>query len=400
MGGTYPRGAAVHNFDIGITERDGSVSVGAYDGLPDPAALGPFLVYSGGFYPIAVDMEFTGERDPSGNGSEGVYFLIGGTVRNLPPVGGRLGATGGENLGGIDADNNLSNNVRFGQASGDAFPVQVINSEEGQLFVSDLVDLEPAGNNGFYALDKNGRIYAEGDALEELDAASPPEGMNFSAQAVDLEIYRGRTVDLSNSRYSEDLIGTGAYILDDLGRIYTIGAAPPLNLSDLPILDPDSPFRYRDIEWMPNPAGTQFIGLGALRGDGLIFFAPFEDVETSDEIRDYIQWMNPFGALDRGFTFDIARGFELEIGDAPLYGKNPAGETVATSGRRVGVIMADGFGGLHTGGRSTRYVPAFGLTGPDIRTINGYTAIPYPLNIPYFGVDVIKDIEISPEVHR
>ncbi len=401
FGGTYPRGAAVHNFDIGITGKDGTiVASGVYDGFPDPAALGPFLVFAHEFYPIARDIEFSGERDPAGNGSEGVYFLIGSTLPGIAPVTGRLGATGGPNRGGIDTNNNPNGNIRFGEASGDAIPVRIDSGESGLEYEDSLVDIEPAGNRGFYALDKSGRIYAEGEALESLDTLSPPPGMNPEALAVDLEIYRGRMVDLSNSCYNADRIGRGAYILDALGGIYRVGDAPALNTTNLPALRTDSPIVYRDMEWIPNPQGTEFIGLGVLRGDGILFLALFEDVLWTPELQSYQQFLNPFGSAARGFSFDIARDFETEISDTPLYGKNEKGETVATQGRRVGIFMVDGFGGVHTGGRSTRFAPAFGVTGEDTRVIEGHYAVPYPVTIPYFGVDAIRDLEISPLIVR
>lgn len=401
FGGTYPRGAAVHNFDMGITGKDGAIiAPGVYDGLSDPAAMGPFLFLGHEFYPIARDIEFSGERDPAGNGSEGVYFLIGGTLPGLAPVSGRLGATGGPNRGGIDANNDPGDNLRFGEASGDAIPLRVNWSEYGLEYDDSLVDVEPAGNRGFYVLDKTGRIYAEGEALEWLDTLSPPPGMNPEAQAVDLEIYRGWTVDLSNSRYSADRIGRGAYILDALGGIHRVGDAPALNTTNLPALRADSPIVYRDMEWIPNPQGTEFIGLGVLRGDGILLLVPFEDVPWTPELASYQQFLNPLGSTASGFSFDIARGFEVEISDTPLYGKNEKGETVATQGRRVGIFMVDGFGGIHTGGRSTRYAPAFGATGGDMRVIDGHHAVPYPVTIPYFGVDAIRDLEIAPLIVR
>lgn len=399
VGGTYPRGAAVHNFDIGLTRKDGTtIEPGVYDGVPDPSALGPFLVFSSNFYPIARDIEFSGERDPAGNGSEGVYFLIGGSVNKIPPVSGRLGAVGGSNRGGIDADNNPANNLSFGGALGDPIAVEVSQGDHGLEFDAPLVDIEPAGNGGFYVLDQTGRIYAEGDALETLDTSSPPGDMNPNAPAVDMEIYRGRTVNLSNSRYSSDLIGQGAYILDRVGGIHRIGNAPLVTTQDLPVLSADSPIAYHDMEWIPNPAGTEFIGLGILRGDGIIFLVPFEDIEMTPAIQSYIQSLNPFGRLPSGFSIDLARSFAVEISDSPLYGKDSQGNTISTTGRRIGIFLVDGFGGIHTGGRSTRYTTAYGASGTDIRIINGFPAVPLPVNIPYFGEDVIRDLEIAPAI--
>ena len=60
LGGTYPRGNAVHNFDIGISGSNGAlVKPGVFDGKIDPDALGPFLFIDGQPIPIAKDMEFT-----------------------------------------------------------------------------------------------------------------------------------------------------------------------------------------------------------------------------------------------------------------------------------------------------------------------------------------------------
>ena len=397
IGGTYLRGAAVHNFDIGITGDDGNIAVeGVYDGWPDASALGPFLISGNIFYPIAQDIEFSGEREANGNGSEGVYFLIGGNLDSIPPVSGRLGATGG----GIDVNNNPADNIDFGGYTGDLIEVSIINDESGVTYSSPLVDIEPAGNNGFYVLGQDGRIYAEGDALEALDAVSPPSSMNTDAKAVDLEIYRGREIDISNSRYSRDLIGQGAYILDSFGVIYSLGDVPLIDVENLPVLPEDSPFMYHDIELIPDPNGTEFIGLGVLRGDGLIFFAPFEDVDVTDDIEEYMLYLNPFSQLSQGFSFDIARGFDVEISDYPIYGLNEHGENIKTSNRRIGVFMLDGFGGVHTGGRSTRYIPAFGVSGDEQRMIDGVFYVPYPANIPYFGVDIVKDMEIAPLIDR
>ncbi len=403
VGGSYPRGAAVHNFDIGISDQRGNLLVtGVFDGLPDPASLGPLLFINGVFYPIAQDMEFSGEIDPEGNGSEGIYFLLGGNIGGYPPVVGRLGAVGGPNRGGIDINNNTSDNLDFGTFSGDLIPVAPIANENSSVLSYDipLVDLEPAGNQGFYALDRSGRIYAEGTARETLDRRSLSLQLHSPVEAVDLEIFRGRRISLTNSRYSENLIGTGAYILDNQGAIHIIGNASALQASSLPPVTVDGVYSYREMEFIPNAEGTEFIGLGVLDGEGMISFVPFEDVSLTPELEEYIQFLNPFGRLPRGFTFDISRGFEVEISDEPIYGKNERGETITSRNRRVGIFMFDGFGGIHTGGRSTRFAPIFGAIGDDTRIINGYPAVPFMVSIPYFGADITRDLEIAPLVRR
>ncbi|MBN2328400.1 MAG: hypothetical protein JXR73_14740 [Candidatus Omnitrophica bacterium] len=401
IGGVYPRGKAVDNFDIGVSRIGGEIiEDSTLDGIVDAAALSPLLILDSGFYPIAKDMEFTGEIGSARNGSEGVYFLLGGNVDNLPPVMGRLGAVGGVNQGGIDADNDPSNNYSFNRFSGDWISIQKHAVDGKTIFNAPLVDIEPAGNNGFYVLNRSGRIYAEGDALESLDENSPPSGWNPESTAVDLEIYRGRQVDLGNSLHSADLIGRGAYILDRLGVIARIGDAPLVNTQNLPVISADSSIFYSDMEWLPDPSGGELIGLSVLRGDGILFFAPFLDVELTDEIQSYIQSLNPFGLQSYGFGFDIARDFEIEISDSPLYGVDEQGETITVTGRRIGLFIMDGFGGIHAGGQSTRYIPMYGVSGVGLRVIQGIPAAPMPVNIPYFGVDVVKDLEITPLINR
>ncbi len=394
-GGVYPSGTGILNFDIGISDENGNLVVtGVYDKKPDPAALPPRLIANSAYLPIAKDIEFSGESAPEGNGSEGFYMLIGGNTGDLPPVIGRLGALGGPNRGGIDVNNDPGDNLDFGAYRGDFIPIQYPDTP-GDPMRDLLVDLEPAGNQGFYVLDRTGRIYAEGTAREALDLESPPP-LNPDAEAVALVIYRGRRITLANSLYSLDPAGTGAYILDDLGEIYTLGDAPWLQTNDLPLLTPDSPFRYHDLELIPNPEGTQWIGLGVLRGDGIILFVPFGDVEMTEPLREYMANLNPFHDQTQGFTFDIARDFDVEIRDEPIYGKNERGETVASPGRKIGVFLLDGFGGVHTGGRSTRYTVRRKEEGHELRWINGLSYIPYPVKLPYFGVDVTQDLEIAP----
>jgi len=398
-GGVYPRGTAKHNFDIGISDYTGKlIEPGVYDGHPDPDALPPRLVFNDQYFPFAKDIEFTGERAPEGNGSEGFYLLIGGNTGFLPPVVGRLGATGGPNRGGIDINGNPGDDLDFGTYQGDFIPI-LYSGDSGESIPNFLVDLEPAGNDGFYVLDRTGRIYAEGTARESLELESPPP-MNPGAEAVALAIYRGRRISLDNSLYSRDLVGSGAYILDNLGEIHPIGQVPALRWADLPLLTPGSPFRYHDLEWIPNPEGTEWIGLGVLRGDGIIVFVLFTDVEPTEALQEYLNSLNPFQDRTRGFSFDIARDFEVEISDEPIYGKNEWGQTVASPGRRIGIFLLDGFGGIHSGGRSTRYTVRRKEESHDLRWINGLTYIPYPIQTPYFGVDVTQDLEIAPRVSR
>lgn len=403
LGGTYPRGNAVHNFDIGLSDQFGNFfAPGVFDGLPDPVALGPFLLIDGVPVPIAKDMEFTGERLPlnqGGNGSEGAYFLIGGNISVLAPVNPRLGATGGPNRGGIDMDNDPSNNINFGTFNGDIVPVLFLPpSVEFPIaeYLSPLVDIEPAGNSGFYVLSETGKIFAEGSALESLDT-STPVSMSPGVTAVGLKIFRGRAIDLSNSQFSLDLIGTGAYILDSEGVIHVVGNAPALNTQDAYVVPQRTEDEFQDIEMMPNAQGTEFIGVAVLTGEGSITFVPFSDVTVTPEIQAYVNSMSPFGLQGKGFPFNIARDLELEISNLPVYGLDSLGNTVVNTSTRVGVFIFDGYGATHTGGAATRYAAAFGVGD---RIINGIPAFPFPVNVPFFGVDVTKDAEIAFPVRR
>ena len=404
IGGTFPRGAAVHNFDIGITNAEGIlVDEETRDGIPDSDVLAPLLMIGGEAYPIAQDMEFSGEIDPDGNGSEGVYYLMGGSLGMfLPPVVTRLGATGGPNNGGIDINNNPNDNVNYRFYKGDSIPLLPI-FENGFVvsYLPTLIDLEPAGNDGFYVLDRYGNIYAEGSASALLEENSPSADFTENSIAVDLEIYRGRHITLTNSLYSRSLVGWGAYVLDNLGFIYVVGNAPALNSDFLPPIIMQDGMSYRDMELIPDAQGSQFIGLGIMRGDGIISFVPFADVEYTDEVEEYINSLFPFGKAQTGFSMDIARDFELEISETPIYGLDESGRTVPTSGRRVGIFLFDGFGGIHTGGQSTRYAPAYGdTTSDDIRIIDGFPAVPFPVNIPYYGTDSTRDVELAPRIQR
>jgi hypothetical protein len=399
IGGTFTAGSAVHNFDTGITDIDGTFhSSGVFDGLPDPLNFSPLLYLDSMFYPIVKDFEFSGEIVGDRNGSEGAYFLIGGNVGLIPPVSVRLGATGGSNNGGIDLNNDPSDNLNFGSFRGDYIPVITEEDENGIVFFDFLVDIEPAGNRGFYVLERSGKIFAEGDALESIELSTPPDGIY--ADAVDFEIYRGNTISLSNSCYSDDLIGTGAYILDSYGIIYPIGDVPSVDTTYLPLVNDLSTDYYYDLELIPDPTGAEWIGLGILRYDGIILFVPFDGFVINDEVERYIDSLNPFGEDGIGFSFDIARDFDVEISDSPLLGLDDNGNTTFTTYRRIGIFLLDGFGGIHTGGHSTRYVPGIGMDGEDIRIVDGRSFIPLPASIPYLGIDVVRDIELAPQVYR
>ncbi|MFB3785242.1 MAG: hypothetical protein ACE15F_02615 [bacterium] len=404
--GTYPRGAAVHNFDIGISNAEGHlVELGVFDGIVDPDALGPFLFVDGVPIPVGRDVEFTGQVADGGNGSEGAYFLIGGSIGSYPPVSPRLGAVGGPLHGGIDMDND-GNTINFGTFRSDIVPILFLptaNSPQGE-FLAPLIDIEPAGNNGYYVLAENGRIFAEGDALESLDTATPAT-LSPNSEAIAFKIWRGYDITPANSQYSTDLIGTGAYILDSRGMISVVGNAPALNTADMPVIpaDPGTGF-FQDLEFIPNAEGTRWIGLGVLMGDGLISIVPFSGSNAAD-FADYMATLTPFGALPAGFPINIARDFAVEISDNPVYKLDDAGNTVATTGRRVGILMMDGFGGMHTGGDSTRFAPAYlpyGVVVPGpVYVINGQNAIPFPVNPPYtFNVDISKAFEMSLPVKR
>ncbi|MEW6235227.1 MAG: hypothetical protein AB1656_07550 [Candidatus Omnitrophota bacterium] len=395
MGGTYTSGSAVHNFDIGGTIAGVLTDPGVFDGIPDPAAYCPYLFVDGLFYPIAKDAEFTGETlavAQGGNGSEGAYFLIGGNIGPYAPVNPRLGAVGGPNRGGIDWDNDPATNIDFGAFSSDIIPVLA----DGFTFDSPLVDIEPAGNNGFYVLASDGRIVAEGGALAALDTKV---ALQDGAKAVGLKIFRGRDINPANSQYSTDLIGTGAYVLDAKGVIYVVGNAPAVNAADVPVSPGEGVGKFYDIELMPNADGTQFIGLALLRADGIVLFAPFSDVTVTDAMKEQVKGITPFNKLGYGFPFDIARDLELEISASIVFGKDTTGKTVpiAAGARRVGMFMFDGFGGTHTGGASTRYAAAFGVGDYQIGEYNVY---PFPINPPYWTADVLQDAELSWPVMR
>ncbi len=428
LGGAFARGAAIHNFDIGLSVLDprdpfyGMVFArGIYDGLPDMEAFGPYLAFEIvdetqnidlDLFPIAQDMEFTGDILPSdqgGTGSEGIFFLIGGNIGPFAPVHGRLGASisrpdpdDGQSAfgGGIDTDNDPSNNIDFGNYRGDIVEVGYIPPEgdSPEEFVSQLVDVEPAGNDGFYVLNANGRIYAEGSANEDLDTQIQ---LADGVTAVDLEIYRGTeangtyswSMNLENSKYAADVTGVAAYVLDSAGVIHRVPeGAPAPSGADIPA---NHPFGYKDIEFVPSQEGDRMIGLGLLTGDGMIHFAPFEGEDT-DANAEFIASIGPFGLLEVGFPLDIARDFEVEIrgSDTPFYGLDSAGETIEFSEVRVGTFMSDGFGGLHVGGASTRFASA-PVEGGDW-VVDGDPSIPVAVNMPYIpNSDFIVDLELS-----
>ncbi len=403
FGGTYPRGMGIHNFDVGSWGSEGNFHYGEYDAIPDAGSMARFLYFENQLFPIAEDIEFTGEIDPEGNGSEGVYFLIGGNLHDVPPVLPRLGATGGPNHGGIDANNNPEDNKDYGGFTGDPFPVEFYwsgDSKDKPVFIYDLIDVEPAGNHGFYALDFDGRIYAEGDALEFVDLQSPPPDFRSNTFAVDMEIFRGREIDISNSLYAEDLIGTGAYILDNWGFIYSLGEVPVLQTEFLPVIPQTEDMNYYDIEFLPDPEGNEFIGLGVLRGDGMIQWVPFEDTDNPEQYEEYIRELNPLVLDHLGFPLDIARDFEVEISEDPLYGLDQQGNTIIYSGRRVGVFLFDGYGGVHHGGDTTLYTAHFTDETSKPYLIEGELAQPYRITIPYFGVDLLRDVELTLPVNR
>ena len=406
-GPLLPAGAAVFNFDIGVTDVKGNLIQKRdlrgnliLDYMPDPAAMGPVLGFQ-----YARDFEFSGQIAPSFNGSQGGYFLLAGNFGSLPPVVPLLGATGGPLGGGIDTDNNPANNKRFGSAQGDPILMPV------------LVDVEPEGNDGFYVLTWDGKIYAEGSAnpaLESLQSVLPAPpvvpGVYSPGVARDLEIFRGTgvsnyTVDSVDDRIAS---GTGAYVLNNLGVITKVGNAPDLDTSNL-ALSPDPAVEiYRDIEFVPNKAGTEYIGLGVMDGLGIVAFVPFKGATVGDfNIDDIVPFNRVQNYLGlRGLMFDIARDFEVEISSAGIIGmaRGPDGEAsaVISSGLRIGTFVQDGYGALHTGGQSTRFIPLWvsPLTPgarPDGR---GNFFVVSTLNLPYLDTDAYVDFVIAPRLFR
>ncbi len=408
LGGTYPRGGAIDNFDIGTSNDVGQLIPGSdLDGLIDPDALGPFLFIDGVPYPIARDVEFSGEVADGGNGSEGAYFLIGGSIGTAPPVSGRLGATGGENRGGIDI-NNDGNTINFGKFKSDIIAVMALPTDDGVgiKYFAQLVDLEPAGNDGFYVISENGQINAEGSASQSLETTVDLGG----AKAVSLKVFRGKTIAVTNSQFSSDLVGTGAYVLDSNGMVHKVGTAPDLdttNASIVPELTIGSlrsgGSLYKDLELVPNADGTEFIGVGVLAGDGMVQYIPFADVTVTAAILEHVKSIAPFGHLESGFPIDIARDLEVEVSDNPIYGLDESGNTVTISNRRVGTFMLDGFGGIHNGGAATRYGAAFLPESGAVTNyiVDGKPAVAVPVVGPYTGnIDTQIDIELAVPVNR
>ncbi|MFH1740301.1 MAG: cohesin domain-containing protein [bacterium] len=417
FGPAIPVGSAVFNFDVGITDAQGKLTQKrdrsgnlVVDYLPDPAAMGPNLSLT-----YVRDFEFSGQVTPSYNGSQGAYLLLKGnygsaTVGSLAPVIPLLGATGGALNGGIDLDNNPANNKRFGNASGDT------------ILTPTLVDLEPEGNDGFYVVTWDGKIYAEGSANPAIESlvsvlAAPPlmPGVYSPGVVRDLEIYRGTavtnyTVDSKTDRIST---GTGAYVLNNLGVITKVGDAPDLDTSNLALsFDPTLKI-YRDMEFIPNKQGTEYIGLGVMSGRGIITFVPFQGANVGDFNIDDIVPFNRVQYYDRetreflpGLVFDIARDFEVEISSEGLIGLSTDTEgepkPVVTKGVRIGTFLQDGFGGMHTGGQATRFIPVWvkALTPGARPDGNGNFFILSPLNIPYLDVDAYVDFEISPKLMK
>ncbi len=398
IGAVYPRGKAVDNFDIGRSFNSGFILRGRFDGIPDLTTMPELLFINGEPFSIAKDMEFSGEVDPNGNGSEGVYYLNAGILSNIPPVTAKLGATGGVNRGGIDTDNVPANNIDFGGFTSDPIPptLSELSSNADVSSFNPLVDIEPAGNNGFYVLAQNGRIHAEGSANERIDRRSRRINLSPASIAVDMVIYRGTEISMTNSLRSDDLIGSGAYVLQQNGLIHSVGSVPPLNVGDAPILLNGQSFTYQDMELIPDPSGQEWIGLGLLNGNGLIHFIPFATTVVTPELNEYIRDLNPFGSLRQVFDRNIARGFEVEISDDPVFGLDRFGRTVSSVSRRVGILMFDVFGGMHTGGNSTRFTADFDNPEGDRRFINGEWASVQPLL--FVGIDAVQDLEIAPPI--
>lgn len=407
LGGSWLGGVANLVFDIGLSDNAGTLfNTRVRDGFPDPAALGPVLFLDifddnpfdgvgGDFVPVARDVEFTGEIADAEEGVEGSYFLIGGTLGIYPAVNPRLGATGNPQNGGIDLNGDGVYDQDFGFYESDIVPVFLEPGEGDQpdTFSAPLVDIEPAGNNGFYVLTNEGVVVAEGDALESIETESRELDLG-DATAVALKVWRSNAITYDNTQNSEELVGTGAYVLDSNGVIYTLGDAPALSTGDAPVVpQSDNPFAFHDLELMPNEAGDAYIGVGVLNGDGVVTLVPFDGQEVTDEITEFLNNTLPFNGLPFGFGQDFARDFEIQITDSPTYGLNADGETVASEGIRVGSFLVDAFGGTFTGGESTRFAP---LPVEDGRyNIDGTASEPFPINSVYtFPDDLIIDIEV------
>ena len=414
FGPLQPSGIAMFNFDIGVTDSSGHL-VQKYDKfgklivdyLPDPVALGPTL----GF-PYARDFEFSGEIAGNLNGSEGgyilwtSYFAAPGYSNALPPVIPLLGATGGAGYGGIDTDNNPANNKTL-----PINPWSGQNHPTGDVFFGPvLVDVESQGDGGFYVLSNDGKIYAEGTAtasLERLQSVLQPE----TGLATDLEIYRGSDavknyrIDPSSATLPSAIgAGTGAYVLTELGYIVRVGDAPELDTSNLALsIDPEIRI-YRDMEFVPSVDGTRYIGLGVMDGFGIITFVPFKNADVGTFDIDTIAPLNTTLHYDSeqkdfvpGLYFDIARDFEVEISTDGILGIDDKGAAFETSGLRIGSMVMDGFGALHSGGQSTRFIPCYvtPLTPGARPDGKGNYYILIGMSWPYLDVDVYTDFEIA-----
>ena len=203
-------------------------------------------------------------------------MLWSGNSVNLPPVHPSLGANP-EGGGGIDVDNNPDNDIDFGDADGDYI-------ESGWL-----VDVEGAGNDGFYVLDFIGRIFGEGEInpdIESLYHLVRPEPFfndpTVNYIATDLEIFRGYDID------SPDTNGLGAWMLSSRGRIVTLGDAPVPDTSEIPVSMFPGDVIYRDMELIPNTDGTKYIGLGIMDMIGRIRFAPFLEAEETIDLETIV----------------------------------------------------------------------------------------------------------------
>ncbi len=411
VGGSHLGGVGNLAFDIGLSDAAGNLfNTRVRDGAPDPAALGPFLFLFLGndfgfqFVPVARDVEFSGEWSPiNGLTREGAYFLLAGTIGPFPPVNARLGAVGNEQGGGIDTNGNgFYGDTPSGGTIGSfgTFESDIIQIDffpATGTYEGSLVDLEPAGNNGFYVLDRSGAIYAEGDANADLEVDL---GLTGGVTAVGLKIYRG---DLflgddatpANSQYATDLIGTGAYVLLSNGVIRVVGDAPAISTGDAPFVPEGAdPLPFKDIELLPNEAGTTWAGVALLTGDGIVHGVPFTGQTLS---ADFVDLIGPFNGLEfGGFGFDIARDFEVEISGSALYGVDNSGSTVGTTGVRIGSFLTDGFGGVFAGGDSTRFAPAPVSADRATHDVPGLgPSFPFPVNSAYFFPDdVVVDMEI------
>ncbi|MBI1391014.1 MAG: hypothetical protein GC154_21515 [bacterium] len=416
VGGAHLGGSAQHVFDIGLSDPFGNLfNTRVRDGFADQAALSPILYIWLGqsqgfqFIPVATDMEFSGEWSTyNGLKREGAYFLLGGTIGPFPPVNARLGAVGNAHGGGIDINGNGvygdapdgSVIPSFGTFESDIIPIYYY--PDTNTYEGDLIDIEPAGNNGFYVLGRSGKIYAEGDANPALETdLNLPAGV----EAVGLKIWRGEDIFLGddttppNTQYAmvANKIGTGAYVLLSNGVIRKVGTAPDLTTGDAPFVAPGgNPYPFHDIEFMPNEAGTKWVGAAILTGDGIIHYVPFTGQTLPDA---FLKKFGPFNNLPAGFGFDIARDIETQVDKGSLYGVGPDGKTtVVNSGKnRVGSFMLDGFGGAFPGGDSTSYAPAPVSADKAVYdNIPGFgPSYPFPVNTVYFFPDdIVIDLEL------